>query len=494
MEQILTIEEEKKYIAKYFHDAFCASEGMDEFTGEKFTEVYISNFINFDKDFYDIEFKEVATKDGLQDIRSTYEIKSVTDDLYSSLGRSRKFEDTANGAVYDLQEKYRERATLECDLLTTISSNKNKPEYKLNIYFNNFSHNREMFNLRCYLLSTNGTRYEIPMDSLEKEHNSSDYRFSDSASVAISEEAATMLTQKGTKISVRFDKLTINGVVDCFHNEEGRFDDSNFNTKDDRLKYGIKERDKIILISLDKYIEMANVYNETILLQDHVSVFSDEQIDELFDYCQQAETHHKKEVKKVEQNKKKEKEDLQTAKLIKHANDTLEEAISLNVNPNEFDKLELLFTNPMKIKEVKALKDYCEKNNINSNNSEWLFSIGEKYDKEAILEDIKQSRKGFLKKKRTGKVIGLAMLAIACFLFGTCVKKLTEPGYDSFSGLPVLLQILLILGPMVFFVWGRNKLANPEIHYNEATTGFIKDFEKRFPNSQKKTDNGIFRL
>lgn len=477
MEQILTIEEEKKYIAKYFHDVFCASEGMDEFTGEKFTEVHISNFINFDKDFYDLEFKEVATKDGLQDIRSTYEIKSATDDFLSSMGRSRKFEDSADGAVFDLQEKYRERATLECNLLTTITSNKNKPEYKLNIYFNNYSHNREMFNLRCYLLSADGARYEIPMDGLEKEHNSSDYSFSDSASVVISEEAALMLTTKGTKISVRFDKLTINGVVDCFHNEAGRFEDLNFDAIEDRLKYGIKERDKNIQISLDKYIEMANVYNETILLQDHESIFTDEQIDDLFEYCQQAETHHKKEVKKVEQNKKKEKEDLQTAKLKKHADETLEKAISLNVNPHMFDTLELLFTKPMKLKEVKALKDYCEKNNIKSKNSEWLFSIDEKYDKEAILEDVRKCKKEYETKSNLRRVIGFVLIAVACTLFGTCCK-LT---YQTPQGDPMAILGLLV-GSIILGRFGLKRFANPEVHYNETTTKFVEDFKKKFPN------------
>lgn len=480
MEQILTIEEEKKYIAKYFHDVFRASERMDEFTGEKFTEVYISNFINFDKDFYDAEFKEVATKDGLQDIRSTYEIKSATDDFLSAMGRSRKFEDSADGAVFDLQEKYRERATLECDLLTTISSNKNKPEYKLNIHFDNYSHNREMLNLRCYLLSVDGARYEIPMDSLEKEHDSSDFSFSDSASVAISEEAARMLTQKGTKISVRFDKLTINGVVDCFHNEEGRFEDLNFDAIEDRLKYDIKERDKNIRISLDKYIEMANVYNETILLQDHISIFTDEQIDDLFEYCQQAETHHKKEVKKVEQNKKKEKEELQTAKLIKHANETLEKAISSNVNPHEFDMLELLLTEPLKIKEVKALKNYCEKNNIKSKNSEWLFSISEKYDKEAILEDVRACRKKYNILRTTRKTVGLIMLAIACVLFGTCYHVFSGSEYKENGGWGILCLVLSV----VMGIWGLAKFAPVTVSYNETTTKFVEDFNKRFPNAK----------
>ena len=142
-----------------------------------------------------------------------------------------------------------------------------------------------------------------------------------------------------------------------------------------------------------------------------------------------------------------------------------------------FDTLELLFTKPMKLKEVKALKDYCEKNNIKSKNSEWLFSIDEKYDKEAILEDVRKCKKEYETKSNLRRVIGFVLIAVACTLFGTCCK-LT---YQTPQGDPMAILGLLV-GSIILGRFGLKRFANPEVHYNETTTKFVEDFKKKFPN------------
>lgn len=476
MEQILTIEEEKKYIAKYFHDVFHVSESVDEFTGEKISNIYLSDFINYDKDFFDVDFKEVATKEGLQDIKSTYEIKSVTDDFLSSLGRSRGFDDSADGAVFNLQEKYQKRAHLDCNLQTIISSKQSKPEYKLNIHFRNYSHNRDMIDLHCYLLSKDGVRCEILTENAKKNHSSSDYDFDDSASVTITEDAARILTQKGSKISVRFDNLRINGVVDIFRDDSIEFESFDSDIEFEKIEHNIKQRDKKVEINLDKFIDMANVYIESISEQKGYSIFTDEQIDDLFEYCKQEDEHHKMEVKKAEQNTKIEKKDLEKKKKIKYANDTLEKAISLNIDSHLFDTLELLLTDPMKLKEINALKDYCEENNVKSKNSEWLFSINEKYDSDTILKDIRRCKKQLQKKIKRKKMIGvvLLLLGILGVIFG-CVYD-EDGGYGAIGGISC--GVLITIGWFVLKI-------QPQVFYNEVTAAFVNEFEKRFPKRNK---------
>lgn len=466
MEQILTIEQEKQFVANYFKYAFNITDGeIDEFTGERtYAGSFLSNFIKFDDEekFFDSDFLKIGSQSAQQSYNSTLSLKSEFFQMRAAVSGSQDsysaIEKAKIAAENETIEEYRKRSSLMAFLNTTFSRNSNKPQFELTIVFTNHSHNRDLKNPRILILDANKSRHELPLDSATIKHTEDDFWFEDSITLNLTPDMAKLLTTKGTKVSVRFDNLIINGIV---NNITSKITEEN--SKDITL------RDKSITIDIDKYLEMTYLYNEY-LNNSGNSIFTEEQIDDLYDYCIKAEELFNKRLNIAKETIENKKVSLEKEEAEKHANNVLEPMIGKSVNPYEYDTLELLFTDPQQIQSILKLKEYCDKNGIHSRNYNWLFTISDKYDKEAILLDIKRCRN----RSKTSKITRFIIMAIACILFGTCCT-ITYQGPQF--GLDVEWAWLFFFASILFWRWGRKK---SKVSFSKSTINFLNDFEQRF--------------
>lgn len=341
MEQILTIEEEKKYIADFVKRQTDARARLSEFSKTKIIEFCIYNFIS------------------------------------SYWG----------------------------DSMTIILEDNSTPHYKIEIVAAYLGQLPSLIKINIKRIDGSIEELSVTDAKIEKDGGDTFHIIFE-----VPENLARLLTEERTEVKVQYnDKSFMREVLQFGKTRIG------------------------CCVDLRFFVDMVLIYNEIRNKELATSFLPDEKIDEIFNYCRRVDAKQRKiEIKKekskqIEQQKKKEKEEKE--KYIKQLNTQmakLENDISQNITPRIIDFVQVFFTNPLSIPEIKALKEFCDNNQCESKNYLWLFSLDENYDKEKILEDIKQNRKG-------------------CNIFA-----------------------------LLF--------ASPQKKHNETTLSFIKDFETRFPN------------
>lgn len=489
MEQILTIEQEKLFVAEYFKKAFQISDGeLDEFTGERsFAGTTLYGFIKFESEdkFFDTDFKKISSQAAQEDYESTFSIKSESFQLQEMTkggalnphpDYSMAIQRAKDYALDDATERYRAKSHLDCTLYLKFGTEKSEPEFSIKLSFYNHSHNRNLKNIRFLILTVDGTRQEIPLANAEIIHKDDDDQyggfmgFCDSVGTTIEPRVARMLTSKGTKVSVRFDSLTINGVVDDIKSEPMNEDTKTFMEK---LSYGVQSYDTSVSVKIDMFVDMAFLYHEC-LIGSTTTIFTEEQIDEMYDYCTKAQEAYRKEQDKAKKNAEKEKQEIEKKKKEKETTtllSNLEKNIAQEVNPYEFETLKKLFTTPQKIKSIAKLKTECEKTGMQSRNSQWIFSIGENYDKKTILADVKNCKEQLSKKVERKNALGalLLILGIGGVIYGAVSDA--DGALAAVEG--ITCAVLLVVG------W-RVLRKQPQVFFNETTMSFIKEWEQHF--------------
>lgn len=364
MEQILTIQEERKFIADYIKRQTGAMAKIDDFSGEKKVTFSICDFIDFNSNI-------------------GCELKAIVGDSVNP-----NYSMIINTIVGE-SDNY------ELSIIKFFYKNADDNISELSMSDAQIQHSRKFDNIY-------GLAYEYEVYNIE---------------IKITEEDARALTTKGAVTQIICnDKKTKGNILGTGKTVKGNSS-----------------------VDVRYFVDMVSIYGENRKIDSSLSRYSDEQIDTIYDYCYQADnrnkTQQKREEKKLEKSRpqKQEKKGQKKEGLIKQAN-MLEGAISRNVDPRDFNILEMLFVNPVGLSDVKKLNDFCLDNKVKSKNYIWLFSIGENYNKDAILEDIKRCKEEYRKK---------------------CSGFLVKCGLVSIS--------------------------KKNMSYNKTTTDFIEDFEKRFP-------------
>ena len=499
----MTSEEKKKYVLNYFYDKFNNGKQpeRDEFTDELKTFIVVNEWIDFQ--FDDVKFDGIHSKnfsEVLQSSMATIDAgfdealritrETFTLDKYYE-PEAEKIENQRMDAKRKKLDEFiavaKKWSRMRVQLFISVDEENAKPEYVIYFKFTNESHHRDLDDMRIFVKTKAGDKMELKMTKLDfKQYDDEHFGFADEVNYYATEEDIKVLTGKGNRVSLRFDNImNVDGTVEGCQYAASVKEKCEFlqlvkkNGKKAAMKAYEENRKvdkKYAQETIDGWVsdaesgevnfdteQMSNLVPMVHLFVEAVTgtedtFLTDEEIDRLYDFCLADREKAEIEAQEWKKFKKKEEDYAKKEKQLKKFENAVRDALNPDkLSINDFVAvMDKLHTDPMQIKSVKELSDYCSSTGMKSEKLNWLTQATGACDIDALKKwpiDEKKCRKKY--------VIGAALIVIMIVL-GIVIKM---------NGWLIALGIVLGLG---IVLWGLSETGNKE------AAKFIEEFKKRF--------------
>ena len=351
MGTIESIESEKSKLNRYFHDKYFPIFHIDEFTGEDAYCFRSGNFLT-DTRVDDVDFKGLTEnetknirKSSARDNNFTAELKSLMSGIGTKIGEEyvgtpkyEILEDLIENDIKMAKEEATHLSRIESFLIG--SSSKGKITYKIEVVFQNVSHQRLMSNFKFLIITPDNKRFglgENDIVSITHQITSEGVWdiFSDTVILNVPIDVAERGVVNKSKISIRFDGLDIRTSL--------------------AFPFGSYPAKSFRLIKDDS--------------------LSDEEVDDLYDDYQEILELQEKESERLKREREEREAALEEEQKRKSFEDKLLSKVDAigNLNLKDFNTLKKLLNTPFKIKEIQELDNFCKSNRIQSSVLEYIM-------------------------------------------------------------------------------------------------------------------------